>query len=94
MVDYVLTITVSIAGGGNAIFSFLPPHLAFWKLPVAIGLHASQADRPEHGQVVNLLQQYLGDGNTRNIHHKGITFTEISIATEKYRSIFLAHSVC
>ena len=27
VVDYVLTITVSIAGGGNAIFSFLPPHL-------------------------------------------------------------------
>jgi amino acid transporter len=34
VVDYVLTITVSIAGGGNAIFSFLPPHLAVWKLPV------------------------------------------------------------
>ena len=34
VVDYVLTITVSIAGGGNAIFSFLPPHWAFWKLPV------------------------------------------------------------
>jgi amino acid transporter len=34
VVDYVLTITVSIASGGNAIFSFLPPHLAFWKLPV------------------------------------------------------------
>lgn len=34
VVDYVLTITVSIAGGGNAIFSFLPPHLTVWKLPV------------------------------------------------------------
>ena len=34
VVDYVLTITVSIAGGGNAIFSFLPPHLLPWKLPV------------------------------------------------------------
>ena len=33
VVDYVLTITVSIAGGGNAIFSFLPPHAAVWKLP-------------------------------------------------------------
>jgi amino acid transporter len=36
VVDYVLTITVSIAGGGNAIFSFLPPSLAFWKLPVEL----------------------------------------------------------
>src|SRR4051812_18469146 len=34
VVDYVLTITVSIAGGGNAIFSFLPQHLLPWKLPV------------------------------------------------------------
>lgn len=34
VVDYVLTITVSIASGGNAIFSFLPPAWAFWKLPV------------------------------------------------------------
>jgi amino acid transporter len=33
VVDYVLTITVSIAGSGNAIFSFLPPHAAVWKLP-------------------------------------------------------------
>jgi amino acid transporter len=33
VVDYVLTIVTSIAGGGNAIFSFLP-HLAAWKLPV------------------------------------------------------------
>jgi amino acid transporter len=33
IVDYVLTITVSIAGGGNAIFSFLPPSMAHWKLP-------------------------------------------------------------
>ena len=40
MVDYVLTITISVAAGGDAIFSFLPPHLAHWKLPlevVAIG---------------------------------------------------------
>jgi amino acid transporter len=33
IVDYVLTITVSIAGGGNAIFSFLSPSLHRWKLP-------------------------------------------------------------
>jgi len=41
LVDYVLTISVSIAGGGDAIFSFLPPGLAAWKLPVeaaAIGI--------------------------------------------------------
>jgi amino acid transporter len=40
VVDYVLTIVTSIAGGGNAIFSFLP-HLAAWKLPaefLVIGL--------------------------------------------------------
>jgi amino acid transporter len=34
VVDYVLTITVSIASGGNAIFSFLPPAWVVWKLPV------------------------------------------------------------
>jgi hypothetical protein len=33
IVDYVLTITVSIAGGGNAVFSFLPASLHHWKLP-------------------------------------------------------------
>jgi amino acid transporter len=33
LVDYVLTISVSIAAGGDAIWSFLPPHLAAWKLP-------------------------------------------------------------
>jgi amino acid transporter len=33
IVDYVLTITVSIAGGGNAVFSFLDPSLHHWKLP-------------------------------------------------------------
>jgi amino acid transporter len=40
VVDYVLTIVTSIAGGGNAIFSFLP-HLEAWKLPaefLVIGL--------------------------------------------------------
>jgi amino acid transporter len=41
VVDYVLTITVSIAGSGDAIFSFLPPGWVHWKLPaefVAIAL--------------------------------------------------------
>ncbi|HET9212513.1 MAG TPA: amino acid permease [Thermoanaerobaculia bacterium] len=33
VVDYVLTITVSIAGSGDAIFSFLPATWAPWKLP-------------------------------------------------------------
>ncbi|MGB8931095.1 MAG: APC family permease [Anaeromyxobacteraceae bacterium] len=34
VVDYVLTISVSIASCGDAIFSFIPPHLAGWKLLV------------------------------------------------------------
>ena len=34
MVDYVLTITTSMAAGADAIFSFLPPVLHGWKLPV------------------------------------------------------------
>jgi amino acid transporter len=41
MVDYVLTITTSVAGGADAIFSFVPPPLHGWKLPVeflAIGI--------------------------------------------------------
>jgi amino acid transporter len=35
LVDYVLTITISIASGGDAIFSFLPPHWHWLKLPVS-----------------------------------------------------------
>jgi amino acid transporter len=35
LVDYVLTITISIASGADAIFSFLPPSVAFLKMPVA-----------------------------------------------------------
>ncbi|HVR09658.1 MAG TPA: amino acid permease [Thermoanaerobaculia bacterium] len=41
VVDYVLTITVSIASGGDAVFSFLPQHLHHFKLPseyLVIGL--------------------------------------------------------
>jgi amino acid transporter len=34
LVDYVLTISVSIASGGDAIFSFLPPELGSFKLSV------------------------------------------------------------
>jgi amino acid transporter len=37
VVDYILTITVSIAGGGNAIFSFLPESLHHWKFAVECG---------------------------------------------------------
>lgn len=33
LVDYVLTITISIAAAGDALFSFLPPHWAAAKLP-------------------------------------------------------------
>ena len=36
VVDYILTITVSIASGGNAIFSFLPQAWHDWKLIVEI----------------------------------------------------------
>src|SRR5262245_6834508 len=35
LVDYVLTITISIASGADAIFSFLPPTWLPYKLPVA-----------------------------------------------------------
>lgn len=38
LVDYVLTITVSIAASGDAFFSFLPPHVHHWKLPLQLGL--------------------------------------------------------
>ncbi len=34
MVDYVLTITTSVASGADAIFSFVPPAMHGWKLPV------------------------------------------------------------
>ncbi len=34
LVDYVLTISVSIASGGDAVFSFLSPEAAAWKLPI------------------------------------------------------------
>lgn len=41
LVDYVLTISVSIAAGGDAVWSFLPPALGPWRLPAeaaALGL--------------------------------------------------------
>jgi amino acid transporter len=36
LVDYVLTITISIASGADAIFSFLPPAWATWKMAVSL----------------------------------------------------------
>src|SRR5512142_3294890 len=38
LVDYVLTISVSIASGGDAIFSFLPntPETQAWKVPIEV----------------------------------------------------------
>ncbi|MDD5436264.1 MAG: APC family permease [Candidatus Omnitrophica bacterium] len=36
LVDYVLTIAISIASGADALFSFLPPALLPFKLPVAV----------------------------------------------------------
>jgi amino acid transporter len=38
LIDYVLTITVSIAAAGDALFSFLPPEWQDQKLPTEIGL--------------------------------------------------------
>lgn len=38
LVDYVLTITISIAAAGDAIFSFLPVAWHGWKLPAEAGL--------------------------------------------------------
>ena len=38
LVDYVLTITISIAAAGDAIFSLLPPELHAWKVPVEVFL--------------------------------------------------------
>jgi len=36
LIDYVLTISISIASGADAVFSFLPPALIQWKMPAAI----------------------------------------------------------
>lgn len=37
LIDYVLTISISIAAGADAIFSFLPPELMAWKFHAIIG---------------------------------------------------------
>src|ERR1700741_3129265 len=36
IIDYVLTITTSVASGGDQIWNFLPPSVASYKLPVEI----------------------------------------------------------
>lgn len=41
LVDYVLTITISIAAAGDAIFSLLPVEWQFFKVPVEIGFLAT-----------------------------------------------------
>jgi amino acid transporter len=38
LVDYILTITVSLASCGDAIFSFLPPTFLHYKMPFIVGL--------------------------------------------------------
>lgn len=38
VIDYVLTITISIAAAGDAVFSLLPPEWRAWKLPVDAAL--------------------------------------------------------
>lgn len=38
LVDYVLTVTVSIAAAGDAMFSVMPPGWAAWKLPIEVVL--------------------------------------------------------
>src|SRR5262249_20092131 len=40
LVDYVLTITVSVAAAGDALFSFVPPQFQTWKLAFEIFLIA------------------------------------------------------
>ncbi len=38
LVDYILTITVSIAAVGDALFSFIPAVWASWKFPIEVGI--------------------------------------------------------
>src|SRR3954465_9808663 len=37
LIDYVLTITISVASSADALFSILPANLIAWKLPFAFG---------------------------------------------------------
>ncbi len=38
LIDYILTVTVSIAAAGAALFSFVSPEWHIWKLPLEVGL--------------------------------------------------------
>src|SRR5436190_275110 len=38
LIDYVLTTTTSVAAGGEAVFSFVPPESHIWKLPVELAV--------------------------------------------------------
>src|SRR5262244_448556 len=40
LVDYVLTISISVASGANAVFAFLPPELAQWKFTTEVAVIA------------------------------------------------------
>jgi amino acid transporter len=40
IIDYVLTIAISVASGVDAIFSLVPPHWQMWKLPVEFAVVA------------------------------------------------------
>ncbi len=40
MVDYVLTIAISVASGADQVFSLLPPSCQAWRFPVALGFVA------------------------------------------------------
>ena len=51
LVDYVLTITVSLASCGDAIFSFLPMQYHMFKVPfVSVPYHLSHDHKPEGGE--------------------------------------------
>src|SRR5262249_31849968 len=38
LVDYILTITISVASGANAVFAFLPPEMAHAKFSIEVGI--------------------------------------------------------
>ena len=55
LVDYVLTISVSVASGGDAIFSFMPATLIAWKLPLEVIAIAGRVRSCYVGQAVGNL---------------------------------------
>jgi amino acid transporter len=63
VVDYILTIAISVASGVDAIFSFLPPEMAVWKLVVKLGIVAALTTLNTRGvkeSVVVLTPIFLG----------------------------------